>query len=94
MRTSFTFRNIALLLAAACLAPGQVYASEKTPDYGIFYQRYEPTFYTGFAPRTEDPARIHIQIGRGNQVRMTAVLSENTMDMCGCPRSCKDYFSV
>jgi hypothetical protein len=46
------------------------------PRYGVFYDEPEPTFYTGFAPRTQDPARLHIHLGRGNQLRVTEVLSD------------------
>ena len=46
-------------------------------DYGIpFYERYPASFYTGFAPRVEEPKRIHFRAGRGNQVRLTAILDE------------------
>jgi hypothetical protein len=48
------------------------------PHYGSYYDRYEPTFYTGFAPRADDPSRVHLHVGRGNQVRFTLVLSEAT----------------
>jgi hypothetical protein len=27
-------------------------------SYGVFYERFEPTFYAGYAPRTLDPDRI------------------------------------
>lgn len=37
---------------------------------------YYPSFYTGFAPRIEDPNRIHFQLSRGNQIRLTAPLDE------------------
>lgn len=40
---------------------------------------YNPSFYTGFAPRVESPDRIHVHIGRGNQVRVTVILDENTI---------------
>lgn len=49
------------------------------PRYGVFYDDREPTFYTGFAPRTEDPTRIHIHLGRGNQLRVTTVLSDEVL---------------
>jgi hypothetical protein len=49
---------------------------EEPPRYGVYYQKYEPTFYTGFAPRIPDPRRIHLEIGRGNQLRVTAVLDD------------------
>jgi len=43
---------------------------------GVYFYRLEPSFYTGFAPRSQDPRRIHIHLGRGNQVRVTLVLSD------------------
>lgn len=52
---------------------------EEPPQYGIYYDRYEPTFYTGFAPRIQDPHRLHLEIGRGNQLRVTAVLGDNEL---------------
>lgn len=48
------------------------------PVVGSYYDRYEPTFYTGFAPRADDPRRVHLHVGRGNQLRITLVLSEAT----------------
>ena len=45
--------------------------------YGIYYDRREPSFYTGFAPRTLDPARLHLHVGRGNQLRVTVVLADD-----------------
>ena len=47
---------------------------------GIFFYRIEPSFYTGFAPRCQDPERIHIHLGRGNQIRLTLVLSGEMID--------------
>lgn len=52
---------------------------EEPPHYGIYYDRYEPTFYTGFAPRSNDPRRLHLEIGRGNQLRVTAVLDDEVL---------------
>jgi len=52
---------------------------EGPPDYGTYYQRYEPTFYTGFAPRAAGPERIHLHVGRGNQLRISVVLSDETL---------------
>src|SRR4029079_10299515 len=49
------------------------------PRYGVFYDEREPSFYTGFAPRIDDPARLHVHLGRGNQLRVTAVLSDETL---------------
>jgi len=47
---------------------------------GVFYYRIEPSFYTGFAPRCQDPERIHIHLGRGNQLRVTIALSDEMID--------------
>ena len=70
-------------LVAWCLGLTLSSASLANPDgpvdlsqYGIFYDRYEPSFYTGFAPRAKDPKRLHLHVGRGNQLRMTLVLSD------------------
>ncbi len=49
------------------------------PPYGLYYDRREPSFYTGFAPRTLDPARIHLHVGRGNQLRVTVVLADDVL---------------
>ena len=49
------------------------------PSYGVYYDRREPSFYTGFAPRTSDPRRLHLHIGRGNQLRVTAVLADDVL---------------
>lgn len=52
---------------------------EQPPRYGVYWDRYEPTFYTGFAPRTFEPDRLHLHVGRGNQLRATAVLSDEVL---------------
>ena len=52
---------------------------EEPPRYGMYYDRYEPAFYTGFAPRTLDPQRIHLHLGRGNQLRVTVVLGDDVL---------------
>jgi hypothetical protein len=52
---------------------------EEPPRYGTYYDRYEPAFYTGFAPRTLDPRRIHLHLGRGNQLRVTVVLADDVL---------------
>jgi hypothetical protein len=53
---------------------------QEEPQYGVYYDRYEPTFYTGFAPRALDPKQIHVHLGRGNQLRLTAVLTDELLD--------------
>lgn len=65
-------------LAGDRAAPGLMV--EEPPRYGVFYDAPEPSFYTGFAPRTQDPAALHIHLGRGNQLRVTEVLSDAVVD--------------
>jgi hypothetical protein len=72
---------LAFLLTGACPAvASDPDAPVDLSQYGVFYERYEPTFYTGFAPRTEDPRRLHLHVGRGNQLRVTLVLSDQVLD--------------
>jgi len=47
---------------------------------GVYFYRFEPSFYAGFAPRCQEPRRIHIHLGRGNQLRVTVVLSDHIID--------------
>ncbi|MCC6850159.1 MAG: hypothetical protein IT294_16810 [Deltaproteobacteria bacterium] len=61
-------------LAGDRAEPGLVV--EEPPRYGVFYDAPEPSFYTGFAPRTQDPGNLHVHLGRGNQLRVTEVLSD------------------
>lgn len=46
----------------------------------IYYRQYEPAFYTGFAPRSRDPKRLHLHVGRGNQLRVTLILSDEVLE--------------
>ena len=48
---------------------------------GVYFYWYEPSFYTGFAPRTQDPDRVHLELGRGNQQRLTIVLGPDEIDV-------------
>ncbi len=50
------------------------------PPAGVYFHWYEPSFYAGFAPRTQDPDRIHLVLGRGSQQRVTVVLGEDELD--------------
>lgn len=50
------------------------------PAPGIYFHWYEPSFYAGFAPRTQDPARVHLELSRGNQQRLTLVLGPDELD--------------
>jgi hypothetical protein len=52
---------------------------EEAPLYGMYYDRYEPAFYTGFAPRARDPHCVHLHLGRGNQLRVTVVLEDDVV---------------
>src|SRR5688572_3634273 len=87
--TGTTLQPVALLLsitlALAWPAWAAPDASDTTwdgsePPQGIYFYWYEPSFYTGFAPRTQDPQRLHIRLSRGNQVRVTLVLGEKELD--------------
>jgi hypothetical protein len=48
--------------------------------YGVFFNNYDPNFYTGFVPRVQEKERIKIHLGRGNQLRIRMVLSDKTID--------------
>ena len=50
------------------------------PPPGVYFHWYEPSFYAGFAPRTQDPSRVHVELARGNQVRVTVVLGDRELD--------------
>ncbi len=82
MRPAWT---VLVLLLAATSARAALEASEiewdgAAPAPGVYFHWYEPSFYVGFAPRTQDPERVHIELGRGNQVRVTVVLGEHELD--------------
>ncbi len=75
---------LAMVLVAAPVRAA-LEASETTwdgsePPQGVYFHWYEPSFYAGFAPRTQDPSRLHIELSRGNQVRVTVVLGEPELD--------------
>jgi len=69
--------GVSLGQAAAAATPDDPF---DLSEVGVYYDRYEPTFYTGFAPRAQDPKRLHLHVGRGNQLRMTLVLSDGVLD--------------
>jgi len=77
---------LALSIAVArCTAFAALEAADTTwdgsePPEGVYFHWYEPSFYTGFAPRTQDPQRLHIRLSRGNQVRVTVVLGDQELD--------------
>lgn len=81
---------LALALGACLAAPNARAALESQadtswdgskPPEGVFFHWYEPSFYAGFAPRTQDPSRPHIELSRGNQVRVTVPLGEKELDV-------------
>ncbi|MEJ2316199.1 MAG: hypothetical protein P8Y83_04475 [Gammaproteobacteria bacterium] len=94
MHKRMHFKFPALLLLSALLASG-VSAStiqtideynEKIPMWGASWLPVNAlkgnvylSFYTGFAPRVENPARIHVRVSRGNQGRVTLILDEQTL---------------
>ena len=83
MLAGFLFSGIAG--ASTPLPDGTVKKStapknKSTSMPGIYFYRLEPSFYTGFAPRTQDPKRVTTTLGRGNQLRATVVLSDEIID--------------
>jgi len=71
---------LALPLAAAAAETADTRWDGSEPPTGVFFKWYEPSFYTGFAPRTQDPSRIHLVLGRGSQQRVTVVLGDAELD--------------
>jgi hypothetical protein len=76
---------VALVLAVPHVAGAALDAGDTTwdgsePPQGVYFHWYEPSFYVGFAPRTQDPTRLHIELSRGNQVRVTVVLGDAELD--------------
>jgi len=67
-----------LLLTAFLLAPASSRAQVwKDPaKFGTFFTWYAPNFYTGTAPRSQDPDRPHIHLARGNQLRITIPMDD------------------
>jgi hypothetical protein len=59
--------------------PSIVWDGSEMPQ-GVLFYWYEPSFYTGFAPRTQDPSRAHIQLSRGNQLRVTLALGPDELN--------------
>jgi len=71
--------TIVALAVMASVAGAEGARAAEGPPWGVYYDRREPSFYTGFAPRTLEPARIHLHVGRGNQLRVTVVLSDQVL---------------
>jgi hypothetical protein len=89
LHKAFWFQFIAFVAVIFCMVlpaqgaePNQAHDPKDAESQfqGVFYNRIDPSFYTGFAPRCQDPERIHIHLGRGNQIRVTVVLSNEIID--------------
>jgi hypothetical protein len=79
VRRAFWISILVLWDLIPALAGGVGGGSVDPPWYGIYYDKREPSFYTGFAPRTVDPRRLHLHVGRGNQLRATVVLADDVL---------------
>lgn len=86
-RTMLVTMGLAVLAwtAAATRSHAAMEAGDTTwdgsePVRGVYFHWYEPSFYTGFAPRTQDPSRLHIELGRGNQIRITVPVGDAELD--------------
>lgn len=69
---------ILFMFAADSSALSKERWTDETP-YGVFFNNYEPNFYTGFVPRVQEASHIKIHLGRGNQLRATMVLPEEAI---------------
>ena len=49
------------------------------PKMGVAFNEVHPSFYTGFAPKQENPNRIEFRVARGNQARVTFPLDEQAV---------------
>lgn len=76
---------------SAAAAPGPMTSIEEynraIPFWGVSWapganavNGYYPSFYTGFAMRSQSPERIHIRLSRGNQVRVSVILDPTTVN--------------
>lgn len=68
------------LASNAHAAEKVTWSSNEPAAPGVYFYWYEPSFYTGFAPRTQNKDRVHLELGRGNQQRLTMVLGEEEID--------------
>jgi len=77
LRISLVFLLVGMLpLAAHALSRDRWTNGE---PFGVFFNNYDPNFYTGFVPRVQEKERVKIHLGRGNQVRVRMVLPEDTI---------------
>lgn len=80
-----TFWTAGIILLFSIFITSNVLAapfSERWKDsspYGVLFNQYDPNFYTGFAPRVQEKENITIHLGRGNQVRVRMVLTDESI---------------
>jgi hypothetical protein len=67
------------IVAGDALALSQERWTDQQP-YGLFFNNYDPNFYTGFVPREQERERIKIHLARGNQLRIRLIVSDATID--------------
>lgn len=77
--------SLAFVAATLALSPADANALSRdrwtnAEPYGVFFNDYDPNFYTGFVPRVQDANRIKIHLGRGNQLRIRMILPDETID--------------
>lgn len=83
--TPLPIRVVVPLAAAAAFLAGTAAAqtvtrwTDPTPA-GVFFNDYDPNFYTGWVPRVQEADRIKIHLGRGNQLRIRMVLPDEALD--------------
>ncbi len=78
-------RWICVLVLMGAMLPLSAHALSRdrwtnSQPYGVFFNTYDPNFYTGFAPRVQERERVKIHLGRGNQVRVRMILPDATID--------------
>jgi len=80
------FAGALFALLFMLLSSSQLYAApfserwKNAEPYGVLFNQYDPNFYTGFAPREQNKENITIFLGRGNQVRVRIVLSDDSIN--------------
>ena len=78
-----TAAGVAALVLALGATSADALSRERWTDgtpYGIFFNDYDPNFYTGFAPRVQERDRIKFHLARGNQLRVRMILPDASID--------------
>lgn len=82
IRRILVVASVLALLASALGGRAEALSRERWTNaqpYGFFFNDYGPNFYVGFVPREQDRNRIKVHLGRGNQLRLRIVLSEQAI---------------